>query len=36
MSLAKFMAGQVKPETVGSRVGVRQLQDMAAFLEEAL
>jgi hypothetical protein len=36
MSLARFMAGQVKHETVGSRMGGRQLQDLAAFLEEAL
>ena len=36
MSLAKFMAGQVKPETVGSRVGVRQLQNLTAFLDEKL
>jgi hypothetical protein len=36
MSLVKFMQGQVKHETVGSRVGVRQLQNLAAFFDEAL
>jgi hypothetical protein len=36
MSLAKFMQGQVKHETVGSGVGVRQLQNLAAFFDEAL
>jgi hypothetical protein len=36
MSLAKFMAGQVKHETVGSRAGVRQLQNLTAFLDEEL
>lgn len=36
MSLAKFMAGQVKKETGGSRAGVRQLQNLTAFFDEAL
>ena len=36
MSLAKFMQGQVKYETMGSGVGVRELQNLAAFFDETL